>query len=112
MERKISRLEISEQQRVMERKLSNDLGFLCILESDKQKIIDNFEKQIGLSANLEDFSKLACSNNVSTFYLLGCNIYNKMFVCLLACLIACLFACLLVCLPKYWCLRIQIKDFS
>ena len=70
MERKISRLEISEQQRVMERKLSNDLGFLCILESDKQKIIDNFEKQIGLSANLEDFSKLACSNNVSTLYLL------------------------------------------
>ena len=71
MERKISRLEISEQQRIMERKLSNDLGFLCILEDDKQKIIDNFEKQIGLSANLEDFSKLACSNNVSTFDLLG-----------------------------------------
>ena len=89
MERKISRLEISEQQRIKERKLSFDLGFLCILEGDKQKIIDNFEKQIGLSANLEDFSKLACSNNVSTFYILGCSIYNKTFVCF------CLFVCLL-----------------
>ena len=88
MERKLSRLEISEQQSIMERKLSDDLGFLCILEGDKQKIIDNFEKQIGLSANLEDFSKLACSNNVSTFYLLECSIYNKTFVCF------CLFVCL------------------
>ena len=66
----------------MERKLSDDLGFLCILEDDKQKIIDNFEQQIGLTANLEDFSKLACSSNVSTFFLLGCSVYNKVFVCL------------------------------
>ena len=103
MERKISRLEISEQQRIKERKLSFDLGFLCILEGDKQKIIDNFEKQIGLSANLEDFSKLACSNNVSTFYLLGFSIYNKIFVCL--------FVCLFAYLSIGFCCRIQIKDF-
>ena len=103
MERKISRLEISEQQRIKERKLSFDLGFLCILEGDKQKIIDNFEKQIGLRANLEDFSKLACSNNVSTFYILDSSIYNKLFVCF--CLLVCLFLwlfvvvfCLFVCL--------------
>ena len=81
MERKLLRLEISEQQCIMERKLSDDLGFLCILEGDKQKIIDNFEQQIGLSANLEDFSKLACSSNVSTFYLLGYSVYNRIFVC-------------------------------
>ena len=89
MERKLSRLEISEQQRIMERKLSGDREFFCILEGDKEKIIDNFEKQIGLSANLEDFSKLACSSNVSTFYLLGCSICNKIFVWLF----------LFVCLP-------------
>ena len=65
----------------MERKLSTNLGFLYILEDDKQKIIDNFEQQIGLSANLEEFSKLACSENVSTFYLWDVAFIKKMFVC-------------------------------
>ena len=85
--------EIRNIRSIMERKitriLSDDLGFLCIMEGDKQKIIDNFEQQIGLSANLEDFSKLASSSNVSTFYL--CTIYG-------AFIIKYLFACLL----KYW----------
>ena len=44
-------------------------GFSCILEGDMQKIIANFEQQIGLSANLKDFCQLAGTSDVSTFYL-------------------------------------------
>jgi hypothetical protein len=86
----------------MERKLSGDREFFCILEGDKEKIIDNFEKQIGLSANLEDFSKLACSNNVSTFiYWDVASIIKYLFDCF------CLFASLSI----GFCCCIQIKGF-
>ena len=46
-------------------------GFSCILEGDMQKIIDNFQQQFGLSANLKDFCKLARTSDVSTFHLFG-----------------------------------------
>ena len=47
-------------------------GFSCILEGDMQKIIANFEQQIGLSANLKEFGQLAHTSDVSTFHLFGC----------------------------------------
>ena len=54
-------------------------GFSCILEGDMQKIIANFEQQIGLSANLKDFCQLAGTSDVSTFNLFGCGHIDSMY---------------------------------